>query len=85
MINLTFGVSTRLAYFWQIGLKQWRYYDFGPKVVPPLICLPGTAGTADVYYKQVMSLSMKVVSLVWRVCHILIQDANIVAYVLVAD
>ncbi|KAG5539781.1 hypothetical protein RHGRI_020109 [Rhododendron griersonianum] len=42
-----------------IGLKQWRYYDFGPKVVPPLICLPGTAGTADVYYKQVMSLSMK--------------------------
>ncbi|KAF7138344.1 hypothetical protein RHSIM_Rhsim07G0101700 [Rhododendron simsii] len=45
-----------LAY---IGLKQWRYYDFGPKVVPPLVCIPGTAGTADVYYKQVMSLSMK--------------------------
>ncbi|KAA8522283.1 hypothetical protein F0562_012956 [Nyssa sinensis] len=42
-----------------IGTKQWRYYDFGPKVVPPLICLPGTAGTADVYYKQIMSLSMK--------------------------
>ncbi|XP_073133061.1 uncharacterized protein [Henckelia pumila] len=42
-----------------IGAKQWRYYDFGPKVVPPLICLPGTAGTADVYYKQIMSLSMK--------------------------
>ncbi|GKV38124.1 hypothetical protein SLEP1_g46069 [Rubroshorea leprosula] len=44
-----------------IGTKQWRYYDFGPKVVPPLICLPGTAGTADVYYKQIMLLSMKVV------------------------
>ncbi|KAG8495994.1 hypothetical protein CXB51_007577 [Gossypium anomalum] len=43
-----------------IGTKQWRYYDFGPKVVPSLICLPGTAGTADVYYKQIMSLSMKV-------------------------
>ncbi|KAG6685270.1 hypothetical protein I3842_12G103500 [Carya illinoinensis] len=43
-----------------IGTKQWRYYDFGPKVVPPLICLPGTAGTADVYYKQIMSLSMKI-------------------------
>ncbi|KAI7982080.1 hypothetical protein LOK49_LG15G00598 [Camellia lanceoleosa] len=43
----------------QIGTKQWRYYDFCPKVVPPLICLPGTAGTADVYYKQIMSLSMK--------------------------
>ncbi|GMJ10944.1 hypothetical protein HRI_004763600 [Hibiscus trionum] len=42
-----------------IGTKQWRYYDFGPKVVPPLVCLPGTAGTADVYYKQIMSLSMK--------------------------
>ncbi|KAK1408322.1 hypothetical protein QVD17_39989 [Tagetes erecta] len=42
-----------------IGSKQWRYYDFGPKVVPPLICLPGTAGTADVYYKQIMALSMK--------------------------
>ncbi|XP_071707475.1 uncharacterized protein [Rutidosis leptorrhynchoides] len=42
-----------------IGTKQWRYYDFGPKVVPPLICLPGTVGTADVYYKQIMALSMK--------------------------
>ncbi|XP_011033900.1 PREDICTED: maspardin-like isoform X2 [Populus euphratica] len=43
-----------------IGTKQWRYYDFGPKAVPPLICLPGIAGTADVYYKQIMSLSMKI-------------------------
>ncbi|CAH9119953.1 unnamed protein product [Cuscuta europaea] len=43
-----------------IGSRQWRYYDFGPKVVPPLICLPGIAGTADVYYKQVMSLSTKI-------------------------
>lgn len=42
-----------------IGPKQWRYYDFGPKAMPPLICLPGIAGTADVYYKQIMSLSMK--------------------------
>ncbi|XP_047327535.1 maspardin-like [Impatiens glandulifera] len=42
-----------------IGSKQWRYYDFGPKSVPPLICLPGIAGTADVFYKQIMSLSMK--------------------------
>ncbi|URD77801.1 alpha/beta hydrolase fold [Musa troglodytarum] len=43
-----------------IGNKQWRYYDFGPKAVPPLICIPGIAGTADVYYKQIKSLSMKV-------------------------
>ncbi|XP_057510422.1 uncharacterized protein LOC130792852 isoform X1 [Actinidia eriantha] len=42
-----------------IGSKQWRYYDFGPKIVPPLICLPGTAGTADVFYKQIMALSSK--------------------------
>uniref|UniRef100_A0A7N1A8M6 Maspardin n=1 Tax=Kalanchoe fedtschenkoi TaxID=63787 RepID=A0A7N1A8M6_KALFE len=42
-----------------IGTRQWRYYDFGPKNMPPLICLTGTAGTADVYYKQIMSLSMK--------------------------
>ncbi|RVX15344.1 Maspardin [Vitis vinifera] len=48
-----------------IGTKQWRYYDFGPKVVPPLICLPGTAGTADVYYKQIMSLSIKFLSTIW--------------------
>ncbi|CAN8246394.1 unnamed protein product [Cochlearia groenlandica] len=42
-----------------IGTTQWRYYDFGPKTVPPLICIPGIAGTADVYYKQIMSLSIK--------------------------
>ncbi|CAN8237992.1 unnamed protein product [Cochlearia groenlandica] len=42
-----------------IGTKQWRYYDYGPKTVPPLICIPGIAGTADVYYKQIMSLSIK--------------------------
>uniref|UniRef100_A0A0E0B8C1 AB hydrolase-1 domain-containing protein n=1 Tax=Oryza glumipatula TaxID=40148 RepID=A0A0E0B8C1_9ORYZ len=42
-----------------IGPKLWRYYDFGPKTVPPLVCIPGIAGTADVYYKQIMSLSMK--------------------------
>ncbi|EPS61664.1 esterase/lipase/thioesterase family protein, partial [Genlisea aurea] len=42
-----------------IGSKHWRYYDFGPKMVPPLICLPGITGTADVYYKQIMALSTK--------------------------
>ncbi|XP_039138324.1 maspardin-like [Dioscorea cayenensis subsp. rotundata] len=42
-----------------VGAKQWRYYDFGPKDVPPLICIPGIAGTADVFYKQIMFLSMK--------------------------
>lgn len=42
-----------------IGTKLWRYYDHGPKSAPPLICLPGTAGTADVFYKQILSLSSK--------------------------
>lgn len=42
-----------------VGTKQWRYYDYGPKSVPPLVCLSGTAGTADVFYKQILSLSMK--------------------------
>ncbi|KAF0929933.1 hypothetical protein E2562_026933, partial [Oryza meyeriana var. granulata] len=42
-----------------IGPKLWRYYDFGPKAVQPLVCIPGIAGTADVYYKQIMALSMK--------------------------
>lgn len=28
--------------------------------MPPLICIPGIAGTADVFYKQIMFLSMKV-------------------------
>uniref|UniRef100_A0A0D6R0I9 Maspardin n=2 Tax=Araucaria cunninghamii TaxID=56994 RepID=A0A0D6R0I9_ARACU len=42
-----------------VGLKQWRYYDYGPKQVPPLICLSGVMGTADVFYKQVMFLGMK--------------------------
>lgn len=42
-----------------VGSKQWRYYDYGPKQVPPLICLPAVIGTADVFYKQIMFLSMK--------------------------
>lgn len=64
--------STFSFVFFQIGTKQWRYYDFGPKVVPPLICLPGTVGTADVYYKQIMSLSMKVLHLIpWPLCFVL--------------
>ncbi|KAJ7537422.1 hypothetical protein O6H91_11G005300 [Diphasiastrum complanatum] len=32
-----------------VGSAEWRYYDFGPKVIPPLVCLSGTAGTAEGY------------------------------------
>lgn len=42
-----------------IGVRQWRYYDYGPKEVPPLVCLSGMAGTVDVFYKQILFLSMK--------------------------
>ncbi|XP_024378692.1 uncharacterized protein [Physcomitrium patens] len=41
------------------GFKQWRYYDYGPKSVAPLVCLSGVAGTADVFYKQILNLCLK--------------------------
>lgn len=44
------------------GFKQWRYYDYGPKSVAPLVCLSGVAGTADVFYKQILNLCLKVVA-----------------------
>lgn len=42
-----------------VGSRQWRYFDYGPKSVPALLCIPGLAGTADVFYKQILSLSSK--------------------------
>ena len=38
--------------------KSWIIYDAGPKNVRcPLICLPPVSGTADVFFKQILSLS----------------------------
>lgn len=38
--------------------KAWTLYDAGPRNVKcPLICMPPASGTADVFYKQVLSLS----------------------------
>jgi len=35
-------------------------YDSGPKNVKvPLVCLPPVSGTADVFFKQILSLSAK--------------------------
>lgn len=35
-------------------------YDSGPKSVKvPLVCLPPVSGTADVFFKQILSLSAK--------------------------
>lgn len=40
--------------------KSWRIFDSGPKTITsPLILLPPVSGTADVYYKQLLSLSAK--------------------------
>eukprot|EP01112_Ceratiomyxa_fruticulosa_P019450 TRINITY_DN6364_c0_g1_i1.p1 TRINITY_DN6364_c0_g1~~TRINITY_DN6364_c0_g1_i1.p1 ORF type:complete len:360 (+),score=74.21 TRINITY_DN6364_c0_g1_i1:199-1278(+) len=39
--------------------KVWKYYDFGPKDKDPLICLPGASGTAEVFFKQIVSLCPK--------------------------
>ena len=38
--------------------KEWLIYDAGPRSVRcPLICLPPASGTADVFFKQVLTLS----------------------------
>ncbi|KAL1110478.1 hypothetical protein AAG570_008006, partial [Ranatra chinensis] len=38
----------------------WKIYDSGPKSIRnPLICLPPVSGTADVYFRQILSLSAK--------------------------
>lgn len=38
--------------------KEWLIYDAGPRGVRcPLICLPPASGTADVFFKQVLTLS----------------------------
>lgn len=42
-----------------VGEKVWRYYDFGPKEATPLVCIPGASGTADVFYRQIISLCPK--------------------------
>jgi maspardin len=40
------------------GDKAWTVYDAGPKTVRcPLVCLAPTSGTADIFFKQIVSLS----------------------------
>jgi len=39
--------------------RVWKYYDYGPKDVPPLVLIPGASGTAEVFYKQFLSLCPK--------------------------
>ncbi|KAL6041658.1 Maspardin [Balamuthia mandrillaris] len=41
------------------GEAVWKYYDYGPRECPPLICLCGTSGTAESFYKQIVGLSSR--------------------------
>jgi len=42
-----------------VNEKIWKYYDFGPKEAVPLVCIPGASGTAEIFYKQMISLCPK--------------------------
>jgi len=38
--------------------KEWTLYEAGPKHIKcPIICLPPASGSADVFYRQILSLS----------------------------
>ena len=40
--------------------KTWQVYDSGPKESgSPLVCLPPISGTADVFFKQCLALSVR--------------------------
>jgi len=40
--------------------KVWVLYDAGPKHIKcPLVCLPPVSGTADIFFKQILSLSAR--------------------------
>eukprot|EP00457_Paulinella_chromatophora_P008059 gb/GEZN01008086.1/.p1 GENE.gb/GEZN01008086.1/~~gb/GEZN01008086.1/.p1 ORF type:complete len:398 (-),score=61.74 gb/GEZN01008086.1/:274-1467(-) len=42
-----------------VGQKVWQLFDFGPRNVPPLFMLPGTSGTADVFFQQILNLGYR--------------------------
>jgi len=42
-----------------VNERIWKYYDFGPKEATPLVCIPGASGTADVFFRQMISLCPK--------------------------
>jgi len=41
------------------SVKVWRYFEAGPKEAVPIVMLHGAAGTAEVFYRQMMSLCPK--------------------------
>eukprot|EP01133_Synstelium_polycarpum_P010774 gene10774-12552_t len=42
-----------------INEKVWKYFDFGPKDTTPIIFIPGVSGTAEIFFKQMVSLCPK--------------------------
>ena len=43
----------------QVDIKgnKWIYYDTGPRDLTPVVLVPGTSGTAENYFFQLLSLS----------------------------
>ena len=39
--------------------KTWIYYDYGPRHITPLVCLPGTSGTPSIFHRQILALAQK--------------------------
>jgi hypothetical protein len=53
--------------FREIFMRLWANFffatkfssDFGPREAVPLVCIPGVTGTAESFYKQLVSLGPK--------------------------
>jgi hypothetical protein len=43
----------------RVFADHFRYYDGGPRRGEVLVCLPGASGTAEIFYKQMLSLCPK--------------------------
>jgi len=41
------------------SIRTWRYYDFGPREAVPVIMLHGAIGTAEIFFRQLVSLCPK--------------------------
>ena len=68
--------------YWQVivdssGAKEWTIYDAGPKTIKsPLIFLPPVSGTADVFFRQILTLSslgFRVIAVSYSAFHVYIH------------
>eukprot|EP00727_Mastigamoeba_balamuthi_P008969 m51a1_g4695 hypothetical protein (308) ;mRNA; r:206339-208280 len=37
----------------------WKFFDYGPREAPPLVCLPGVLGQAESFFRQFVALCPK--------------------------